>query len=224
VASVALGAVLINAGLKRRGFGGAAAALVGGALVYRGATGHSFMYDRLGVSTGDSDAVLDAPRRDVTSRAATVNARKAIKVEHRVSVAADRKTSYNYWRQFENLPQFMDHLASVEQTSPRRSHWTSKLIAGRGVEWDTELVNDIPDKLIAWKTIGRASVPHAGSVHFDETPTGSIVRMVLEYEPPAGRSGRVVARMFGKEPDEQVREDLERFRECVEQQGLLRTP
>src|SRR5947209_2668295 len=90
IASVALGAVLIGLSIKRRDLGGAVAAVIGGALVHRGATGYCMVYDRLGISTGDAEAVLDAPRRDVTSRAATVNARKATKVEHCVRIDSPR--------------------------------------------------------------------------------------------------------------------------------------
>ncbi|MDB4891328.1 MAG: cyclase/dehydrase, partial [Gemmatimonadetes bacterium] len=90
VASVALGAALITLALRRRDTTGVAAALIGGVLVHRGATGNCMVYRALGVSTGSAEAVLDSHRGDVTGRAATVNARKAIKVERSVSVLRPR--------------------------------------------------------------------------------------------------------------------------------------
>jgi uncharacterized membrane protein len=221
VASVALGAALVTLGLRRRDLGGVVAALIGGALVHRGASGHCYIYERLGMSTGDAEAVLDAPRKDVTSRAATVNARKAIKVERSIIVNAPRSALYAFWRRFENLPHFMDHLESVTETSSTRSHWKAKAPAGTSVEWDAELVNDIPDTLIAWKTVGHPDVSNAGSVHFDAAGEGSTrVRVVLDYEPPAGRAGQMVAHLFGEEPDQQVEDDLARFKEFVESGGM----
>jgi uncharacterized membrane protein len=190
-------------------------------LVHRGATGHCMVYERIGVSTGDAEAVLDAPRRDVTSRAATVNARKAIKVEERVTINASRSGLYAFWRRFENLPAFMDHLEAVTNVSGIRSHWKAKAPAGASVEWDAELVNDIPDTLIAWKTVGHPDVSNAGSVHFDEAAGGgTVVRVVLDYEPPAGRAGKMVARLFGEDPKTQVRADLRKLKQLVESNQL----
>ena len=222
VASVALGAVLIGLGVRRRDAGGMLAAIAGGLLVHRGATGHCMVYGRLGISTGDAEAVLDSPRRDITGRSATVNARKAIKVEHRVRVAAPREMLYAFWRRFENLPRVMRHLESVSEISASQSHWKAKAPAGMSVEWDAELVNDIPDRLIAWKSVGSPQVPNAGSVHFDDAAGGgTMLRVVLDYEPPAGRTGRVIAQMFGEDPDTQVREDLATFKADVESGRIL---
>ena len=110
---------------------GLVAALFGGYFIARGATGHCYVYDALGVSTGSSDAVL-APwhRDDVAGRAATVNARKAILVEQAVTIDRPREQLFAFWRDFENLPRFMDHLVSVRVDSPTRSHWAARAPAG----------------------------------------------------------------------------------------------
>ena len=220
VGSVALGATLVALGLRRRDAGGIAAAIVGGVLIHRGATGHCPLYQALGVSTGSSDAVLEdrANRRGITGRAATVNARRAIKVERAVTIAAPRSALYAFWRRFENLPRFMEHLESVTTQGDGRSHWVAKAPAGRTVEWDAELVNDVPDNIIAWRSIGDPDVPNAGAVNFSDAPAGrgTIVRVTLDYEPPAGRVGALVARLFGEDPDRQVREDLRKFKQLME--------
>ena len=218
IGSVALGAALIAYGLRRRDPRGLVAALVGGAFVQRGATGHCPMYEALGVSTGDADAVLVNHRDDVTGRAATVNARKAVKVERSVTIARPRHDLYAFWRDFTNLPQFMEHLESVRVDSPTRSHWKAKAPVGSNVEWDAEIVNDVPDEIIAWKSVGDADVANAGAVNFRDAPgdRGTIVKVTLDYEPPGGRLGAMIARLFGEDPDRQVREDLRKFKQLME--------
>ncbi len=218
IGSVALGAALVAYGLKQRDAKGLLAALVGGAFVQRGATGHCAVYDALGVSTGESDAVLGAHRDDVTGAAATVNARKAVKVDRTVTIARPRHDLYAFWRDFANLPQFMEHLESVRVDSPTRSHWKAKAPAGSSVEWEAEIVNDVPDEIIAWKSVGDADVANAGAVNFSDAPgdRGTIVKVTLDYEPPGGKVGALVARLFGEDPDRQVREDLRKFKQLME--------
>ena len=218
VGSVALGAALVTYGLRRRDPAGIVAAVLGSAFVLRGATGHCPMYQAMGVSTGSADAVLGRPRGDVTSRAATVNARKAVKVERSVTIDADPATLFAFWRDFSNLPRFMEHLVSVRVDSPTRSHWVAKAPAGTTVEWDAEIINEIPDSLIAWKSSAGAEVPNAGSVHFVAAPAGrgTIVKVVMDVESPVGKLGFVMAKLFGEDPDRQVREDLRKFKQLME--------
>ena len=219
VGSVAIGAALVAYGIQRRDRAGIAAAILGGAFLHRGATGHCYVYQALGVSTGTAEAVLEpAVRRDVVGRAATVNARKSTKIERNVTIQRPRAELYAFWRNFENLPQFMEHLVSVEVLSDKRSRWTAKAPAGMVVEWDAELVNDIPDTLIAWKSVGVADVPNAGSVHFSDAPggRGTVVRVEMDVEMPAGKLGVVVAKLFGEDPDREVREDLRKFKQLME--------
>ena len=218
VGSVALGAALIAFGLRQRDAKGLLAAVIGGAFVQRGATGHCMVYDALGVSTGDSEAVLGRHRDDVTGAAATVNARKAVKVERAVTIARPRSELYDFWHDFTNLPRFMEHLESVRVDSPTRSHWKAKAPAGSEVEWDAEIVNDVPNEIIAWKSVGDADVANAGAVNFSDAPgdRGTIVKVTLDYEPPGGKLGALVARLFGEDPDRQVREDLRKFKQLME--------
>jgi uncharacterized membrane protein len=217
IGSVALGAALITYGIRRRDPAGIAAALLGGAFVHRGATGHCAVYDRLGVSTGPADALLQ-PRAGVTGRAATVNARKAIKVERTVTIERPRTELYAFWRNFENLPRFMEHLVSVQTSGTSSSHWVAKAPAGKTVGWDATIVNDVPDSIIAWKSVGHADVANAGAVNFSDAPggRGTIVKVTLDYEPPGGKLGAAIARLFGEDPDRQVREDLRKFKQLME--------
>lgn len=219
IGSVALGAALVGLGIRRRDPAGLVAALFGGYFITRGATGHCLVYDALGVSTGGADAILrPTSRDDVTSRAATVNARKAIKVERSVTIEKPREELFAYWRNFENLPRFMEHLVSVRVDSSTRSHWQAKAPAGRTVEWDAEIVNEVPNEIIAWKSVGDPDVSNAGSVNFSDAPggRGTIVRVTLDYEPPAGRVGAMLSHFLSEEPDHQIREDLRKFKQLME--------
>ena len=219
IGSVAIGAALVAYGLRRRDPVGVITALLGGAFITRGASGQCPMYRSLGVSTGTAAAVLDPrARRDVTGRAATVNARKAMKIERTATIDRSRAELYTFWRNFENLPRFMEHLVSVKVLTPTRSHWVAKAPAGMTVEWDAELVNDIPDTLIAWKSVGDTDVPNAGSVHFSDAAggRGTIVKVVIDVEHPGGSVGRLVAKLSGEDPDREVREDLRKFKQLME--------
>src|SRR5256885_6827701 len=118
--SVAAGGALGAVGLRKRGVSGIALALVGAELTRRGISGHCRLYDALGVTT---HAAANSHRDDVTSRAATVNARKAIKVERSIHVARPAEELYRLWRDFSNLPRFMQHLESVDTIDSMRSHW-----------------------------------------------------------------------------------------------------
>ena len=94
----------------------------------------------------------------------------------------------------------------------------AKAPGGRTVEWDAEIINEIPDELIGWRTIGKADVVSAGSVRFTAEPggRGTEVRVRLQYEPPTGRIGATVAWLLGHEPSQTIREDLRRFKQLME--------
>ncbi|HYC31071.1 MAG TPA: SRPBCC family protein, partial [Gemmatimonadales bacterium] len=109
------------------------------------------------------------------------------------------------------------HLESVRVMDERRSHWVAKGPAGSRIEWDAEIHNELPNELIAWRSLPGAEVDHAGSVHFEPSAAGGTeVRVILRYDPPGGKAGAAVARLFGEEPSQQVAEDLRRFKQVME--------
>jgi uncharacterized membrane protein len=124
---------------------------------------------------------------------------------------------YRYWRDLTNLPSFMNHLASVEVTDGR-SHWTANAPAGTTVEWDAEVVEDRPDERIAWRALEGSQVSNSGSVWFAPAPgsDGTEVRVELAYDPPGGALGKVVAKLFGEEPQQQLTDDLRRLKQVLE--------
>jgi len=222
VVSAISGGILALYGVQQRGWRGAGLALLGAELLRRGASGHCNVYYALGVSTADNDVHPEqrAPG-EVVSAAATVNARRAVKIERSVTIARPRSEVYATWRDFERLPEFIQDLESVTTSGDGRSHWVAKVPGQKRVEWDSEIVNEIPGELIAWKTVGEPDVAHAGSVHFTDAPggRGTEVRIVVDYEPPGGKVGALVAgvsRLFGQAPDSRIREDLRQFKMKLE--------
>jgi len=220
--SAVSGGVLALYGLKRRDWRGLTLALLGAELVRRGASGHCRVYSALGVSSADADE--HPPQRapgELVSIAATVDARKSIKIERSISIARPREELFAIWRDFTRLPDYIEDLESVTPTGNGQSHWVARIPGDKRVEWDSEMVNEIPGELIAWKTIGDPDVKHAGSVHFTNAPGGreTEMRIVVDYEPPGGRAGALLAafaRTFGQEPDSKIREGLRQFKARVE--------
>ena len=155
---------------------------------------------------------------EIVSDAATVDARKAIKIEERITIDRPRDELFAFWRNFENLPRFMQHLVSVRVDTPTRSHWEAKAPGGKTVEWDAEIVNEVPYEIIAWKSVGEPDVANAGAVNFFDAPggRGTIVRVTLDYEPPAGRLGAMLSHFTAEEPDRQISEDLRKFKQLME--------
>jgi uncharacterized membrane protein len=143
------------------------------------------------------------------------------------AVTIDRPAAdlYQYWRDFENLPQIMSYLESVETTDGRRSHWRAKGPLGTRVEWDAEITDDIPNERIAWESLPGASVPNTGSVSFEEAPgdRGTVVRVELHYVPPAGAIGAAVAKLFGRAPEQEIQEDLRHFKALMETGEILKS-
>ena len=220
--SMVAGGALAAYALKRREVPGGAAAIAGAALLYRGATGHCDIYQALGINHRDAMTSREKGTGVIADRGSDTRAQlgglRGIHVEESVTISRPLPELYRFWRNFENLPQFMEHLESVRVDSPTRSHWKAKAPAGSSVEWEAEIVNDVPDEIIAWKSVGDADVANAGAVNFSEAPgdRGTIVKVTLDYEPPAGKLGALVARLFGEDPDRQVREDLRKFKQLME--------
>jgi uncharacterized membrane protein len=144
--------------------------------------------------------------------------RRPITVREAITVQRPREEVYRFWHDFSNLPRFMEHLESVEVLDEGRSHWKAKAPVGSSVEWDAEIVSERDGEFIAWRSLQNADVSNRGSVRFEDAPgnRGTEVHVELEYEPPGGRLGAIVAKLFGEEPGQQVRGDLRRFKQVME--------
>lgn len=206
-ASGLIGGALALFGLRQRSLAGLAVAGVGAALINRAVQGHSSVYGALNLDMAHREP---ARPEEYFSR--------GIHVEHSVTINKSPEELYRYWRDFNNLPRIMDHLESVKVLDEKRSHWVAKAPAGYKVEWDAEIINDESNKVIAWRSLADASVPNSGSVRFVAAPAdrGTEVHVVLDYIPPVGRIGWLIAKLFGQEPKQQIQEDLRRFKQYME--------
>jgi len=208
--SVIAGGALIAYGLTQetKSTGATLALGGGGYLAARGVSGQCMGFRALGISTADTSH----------SPAGVVQHNSGIRVDEVVTISKPAHELFQFWRNFENLPHFMEHLEAVTVQDSTHSHWTAKGPAGANVSWDAEIINEEPDALIAWKSIENAQVPNAGSVRFTAAPgnRGTEVRVNLEYTPPAGKLGALVAAMFGEEPRQQVKDALRHFKQLME--------
>ncbi len=204
IASTVAGGGLIAYGISKGGIVGTALSLLGGGLVYRGATGHCHVY-----SAVDKTTATPTETRIHVQKSVTINKSQA--------------ELYQFWRNFENLPQFMNHLESVTVTGEKTSHWKAKAPLGYTVEWDAELSGEVENERISWHSVEGSEIPNSGVVEFLPTRNrGTEVRVTLTYEPPAGKIGSLVAKLFGEEPNQQVAEDLRRFKSLMETGGIMK--
>jgi uncharacterized membrane protein len=201
------GAALIGYGLGRGRHRGVLLP-IGLGLVGRAVTGRCPVNRALGRNTA---------RGERTSPVASLEAGEGTRLEQTVIIARPREELFQFWRQFDNLPRFMDNLQSVTVLDGRRSHWVAKGPLGARVEWDAEIHNEIPDELIAWRSLPGSDVDQAGSVHFMRGHGGGTeVRVVLRYAAPAGKVGEAIGHVLGEDPGQQIADDLRRFKQVME--------
>jgi uncharacterized membrane protein len=191
-ASLIGGGALVLFGLSQRSLRGALLAAAGGGLAARG----------LGI--GEELKLPDMPQ--------------SIKVEKTVTINKPADELYRFWRDFENLPRFMKHLKYVKVIDESRSHWIASAPMGQSLEWDAEIVREEENRLIAWASVAGAEVENSGFVRFQPGPEGrgTEVKVVLEYNPPGGAITATVAKLFGEAPQQQIADDLGRFKQFME--------
>ena len=195
-ASIVSGGALVLSGLSQRSLRGIMLAAAGGGLLYQGAQQKST------VKQIEKAAGLD----------------QAIRVEKTVTINRSASDLYQFWRNLENLPQFMSHLKSVTMQGQMRSHWVANAPLDQSVEWDAEIVQDEPDRLIAWASAENADIENSGFVRFQPAPAdrGTEVKVVMEYNPPGGALTAAIAKLFGEEPEQQIGDALSQFKQLME--------
>jgi uncharacterized membrane protein len=152
--------------------------------------------------------------------------KSAVDVTATTTVNKPPQEVYRYWRDLEHLPAFMAHVREVRSLDGgKRSHWVAEAPGRRTIEWDADVVEDQPDRLIRWRSTGDADIQNAGEVQFQPAPggRGTEVRVHLSYAQPGGRLGKAVATLFGEAPDQQVRDDLARFKQLLETGQIVRS-
>ncbi len=203
------GGLLASAGLASRSRAGMILAAIGGELMRRGITGHSFAYEALGIRTapvGQGAGVISVPYE------------LGIRVDETVRINRPRDDVYNFWRNLENLPRFMKHVELIRDLGAGRSHWGVRGPGGRIMRWDALIHNEIPGEMIAWRSLPGSDVDSAGSVWFRDADGGrsTIVQVELQYNPPAGAVGAVAASILGEEPSQQIQRDLRELKRLLE--------
>jgi uncharacterized membrane protein len=168
-------------------------------------------HDDAPLSTAKSPQVMDG-------QGALASRQGDVLIGRSVTINRPRGELYAFWRDFNNLPKFMHNLHSVAITDQSHSHWVIEAPAGKTVEWDSKITEDVPGRLIAWESLDGASVRNSGRVEFLDSPDGrgTVVRVTLTYDPPAGAVGKLIAKLFQKEPKIQARQDLRRFKQLME--------
>lgn len=192
-ASLIGGGAMVLMGLRQRSLRGALMAIAGSGLAYKAATSEGGIKEALGVN-------------------------KEIKVEKTVTINKPADELYRFWHNFEQLPTFMKHLKSVKVIDNKRSHWVANAPLGVNVEWDAEIIEDRENEFISWASVEGADVDNSGFVRFKPAPgdRGTEVKVVIEYAPPGGALTAAVAKLFGEEPEQQIGDELRRFKMLME--------
>jgi uncharacterized membrane protein len=135
-----------------------------------------------------------------------------------VTINRPRSEVYGFWRTLENLPKFMENIVSVTKLDAQRSHWVVSAPGGKTVEWDSLIVEDIPEQLLRWKSAEGSDITHSGHIEFRDAhgKRGTEVTATILYDPPAGAIGKMVAKLFQEEPKIQSRRDLRRLKQLLE--------
>jgi uncharacterized membrane protein len=167
------------------------------------------------IATTGAGLLWRASRETTASR---LVGERGIIVEQSVAINRPPEDLFAFWRQLEQLPSVIPELKSVRQIDHRRSEWLAAGIGGRTIGWQAEIINEIPNALIAWRTIGGSDLESQGSIHFDarDHDRGTVVRIKLQYDPPAGVVGAAAAWLTGESPNLVLREGLRRFKQLME--------
>lgn len=195
-ASLIGGGAMVLMGLRQGSLRGALTALAGGGLVYQGATKQS----------------------TIQKAQEAIGLNQPIKVEKTVTINKSAEELYRFWHDFENLPTFMKHLKSVKVHNEKRSHWIANAPLDNTVEWDADILEDRENEFISWASVEGADIDNSGFVRFKKAPgdRGTEVKVVLEYNPPGGALAATVAKLFGEEPEQQIGDELRRFKMLME--------
>lgn len=179
-----------------------AIAAVGGYALYR-----TFGQPQRRGYVGDAPSVALRNRRSAGQLANAV-----------VTIARPRQELYDYWRDFANLPSFMENVREVEVLDDKRSRWTIAAPAGQEVVLVSEITQDIPGESITWRSTRESEIRNSGRIRFKDDPRGrgTIVTARIAWKAPLGFAGKQIAKLFGREPELQANRELRRFKQLME--------
>jgi len=201
------GEILLVYGWGRLDLKGLLVGLVGGGLFLRGITGHSYLYKALDIST-----VEESPgtRKSLPG--------KGVQVSRSVTIERPAQELYRFWRDVEKAPLYMLNLESVTVTDNTHSHWIAHMPGGKTVEWDAEITQDQPGRLIAWRTVGKSLMGHQGQIRFEPAghERGTVVTTEIDFPVFGGSLGSLLGKMFAHVPEQIAHENLRRFKALME--------
>lgn len=174
-----------------------------------------FVAKRAKGDKGDDALISDAPKWTLRDRP---EGDKGALIGRSTTINLPRKDVYARWRDFTRFPDFMDNVRSVEKVDEKVSRWTIEAPGGTSIELLTELTHDVPGERIAWRSVEGSQITTAGEAIFSDAPPGrgTVVSLVMTYDPPAGALGKFVAKLSQREPVVQARRDLRRFKQLLE--------
>lgn len=177
-------------------------------LLYRGLTGHSWIYSLFGINRAVHDEEMNI----------SVPHQQGIRTTSSITINRPPNEVYAFWRDFSNLPQFMPHLEAVITQNATLSHWKVRGPVGMNIEWDAEIINDVANEVIGWRSLENPYVDHAGSVRFKPAPAnqGTEVSVEMEYLPIGGKISAVINALVGTSPEQQIRDALIRLKQVLE--------
>jgi uncharacterized membrane protein len=229
--ALALAAGLVGYGVRRRSALGWCVAASAAPLVWRGIAGRwPGEVDGFLRPDGDTRAALGdrrtgaADRRSHPRTGAADRRSRGVSVRESIRLETPVDEVYRFWARLENLPRFMSHLVTVTDLGGGRSHWAARGPAGVAVEWDAEIINQIPNRVLAWRSLPGGDLTSAGSATFepDRADRGTWLTVTLQYASPVGPPSRAVAPLFGGDPSQAIREDLRTFKQLVEAGEIAR--
>jgi len=207
------------------------------------------MWARVAGDVMDASAIIGGAQRD--QRTATVGALAAVAgvtaldilcakqcaideqgasdTEHAESsllISRSPEECYRFWSDVENIPRFSSEPLSVRKTGEKTSHWTVHLPRNAGdVEWDAEIVEDVPNERISWRAIPSGSVTVNGTVTFESAPggRGTIVRVQFEYDHPGRTPAAPLSKFIGKHPGQIAYKSLRRLKQLLELGEIVTT-
>jgi uncharacterized membrane protein len=180
-----------------------------------GAAAAAFLWNRKFNQDDDDHLISDAPEWTLKKRPEDDNGPL---FGTSVTVGRPRQELYDAWRDFTRFPSFMKNVDQVEALDEKRSRWTIKAPGGTSVTLVTEIVDDVPGKQIGWKSTPDSDIATNGEVLFGDAPgdRGTYVSLVQSYAAPGGTAGKLIAKLLQREPSEQARRDLRRFKQLME--------
>ncbi len=166
-----------------------------------------------------TEAIKSAPRhRRPYRKHVSVPADSGVRVDRAITIQQPVEEVYAFWRQLENLPRFLRHVVAVIVKDKIHSRWTVNPGSGQNFEWDAEIIEELPNEVLSWRSMPDAEVDNAGSVRFQRATgdRGTVVKVSLIYRPPAGKVGVMIAKLLGWDAKAEVEEDLLRVRSLLE--------